>query len=64
MKPYQQRVVAERADLHEKIKRLGDFLGGNAELSVAERSRLLRQHGWMCGYLAVLGERIAAFEGC
>ena len=63
MAPHQQRVVDERADLHEKIERLGRFMDGDlfAGLPFEERGRLRRQFGWMCGYRAVLDERIAAF---
>ena len=64
MAPHQQRVVDERADLQGKIERLGKFMDGDlfARLPIAEQNRLRQQSGWMCGYRAVLDERIAAFS--
>lgn len=65
MQPHQQRVIDERADLDSKCKKLSDFMGADIfnSLGRLEQDRLRRQFGWMCGYRAVLDERIAAFEG-
>lgn len=61
--PHQQRVVGERADLADKLDKLGVFLGGSVfnELPEDERDRLTRQHAAMSSYLNVLDERIGAF---
>lgn len=63
MLPYQERVVAEKSELDEKLTKLlcffqsPDFIA----LSEAERSRLRNQARFMDGYAAVLEERISAF---
>lgn len=63
MQPYQQRVVEEKADLDEKLEKLGDFCNTPvfASLDPAEQNRLDRQFLIMNLYAQVLGERIAAF---
>jgi hypothetical protein len=63
MEPYQERVVAEKNDLDEKIRKLTAFVGGTlfASLSDQERSRLSIQLQHMNGYSEILGQRIAAF---
>lgn len=63
MQPHQQRVVAEKAELDEKIAGLRTFIAGNIyeSLTVGERTRLVRQLAHMTAYSNVLGERIAAF---
>jgi hypothetical protein len=63
LQPYQQRVVDERTELHEKIVKLGEFMRTDffKSLLPAEQDRLRRQSGWMCGYRATLDERIGAF---
>jgi hypothetical protein len=64
MKPHQQRVVEEKAELDAKMEKLGAFLGtpAYAGLSEAERSRLRSQALFMVGYSVILGERIEAFQ--
>jgi len=64
MKPFQQRVVDEKAALDDKIGRLRPFIGGETFLSLPreEQKRMERQLHIMDEYSAVLGERIAAFE--
>jgi len=66
VKPYQARVLTERADLSEKVEKLGRFLfdGTSAVLSlpVDEQARLLKQYSYMRIYLEVLDERIVAFD--
>lgn len=63
MKPHEERVVAEKAELDEKCTKLTafTFTGIFAELPSDERDRLNRQHAIMEQYSKVLGERIAAF---
>lgn len=56
---HQDRVRAERAELNEKIVKLGTEVW--ATLPVAERERLRRQRTAMREYLDILDERIAAF---
>ncbi len=65
MKPHQERVVTEKSQLDEKIDKLRAFLSGDVFLTLPgdERARLSCQLGHMQGYSAVLGDRIAAFEG-
>lgn len=63
MQPHQKRVVDEKADLDEKLEKLGDFCNTPifAGLDQAEQNRLNRQFLIMELYAQVLGERIAAF---
>ena len=63
MKPFQQRVVDEKAELDEKLAKLASFTTGDvfANLPADEQGRLNRQHSIMEDYSAILGERIAAF---
>jgi len=63
MKPHQERVVIEKAELDEKRKKLTVFLGGDVwrGLDELEQSRLNRQLEAMTLYSNILGERIAAF---
>lgn len=63
MAPHQERVVAEKAELDEKIDKLTSFIDTPvfAGLDEAEQERLVRQLHHMGHYTAVLGERIAAF---
>lgn len=61
--PHQQRVVGERDELADKLKKLETFFTNPIfdGLPKAEKDRLKRQAGHMDGYLAVLNERIEAF---
>lgn len=61
--PHQQRVVAERDELADRLAKLLAFFQSPifAGLSAAEQTRLRSQARFMDGYLAVLGERIEAF---
>lgn len=63
LQPHQQRVVAERAELADRLtKLLAFFKTSNFDgLDVSERIRLRLQAHHMGGYLDVLNERIAAF---
>lgn len=62
--PHQQRVVAEKDEVSERLSKLLAFFQGPIfpTLSEAERSRLRNQARFMDGYAAVLEERIAAFQ--
>jgi len=64
MKPYQERVVKERAELDEKLEKLNAFGTSDffSSLPLDEQQRLIRQSKIMDQYSVVLGERIAAFE--
>ncbi len=65
MQPHQQRVVDDRNELDEKVKKLGVFIGGDSKiflgLPVEEQERLRRQHSVMTIYSNILAERINAF---
>lgn len=64
MQPYQRRVIAERAECHERIERLFVFTGTQAmrDLDLHEQMRLVRQLNLMRQLRDVLDERIAAFK--
>ena len=60
--PHQQRVVAERAELDDKRKKLEAFIDSEKFRILcdrSERSRMRRQHANMTDYSNVLGDRIA-----
>ncbi len=66
--PHQVRVVAEKAQLDDRIEKLGAFIGDIGSpgpvfgtLPDADRYRLYRQYNLMREYSAILGDRIAAF---
>lgn len=63
MKPHQERVVAEKAELDGKRERLTSFIGGPTyrTLDATEQSRLNRQLEAMTLYSNILDERIGAF---
>jgi hypothetical protein len=63
MQEYQERVIAERSELVEKVEKLKLFLADKLfdTLAPAEQWRLTRQLVYMQSYLAVLEERIATF---
>jgi hypothetical protein len=64
LQPHQQRVIAERDELQERLDKLTLFINTQAFLDIqyAEQSRLIRQQGIMSALLDVLDERIAAFK--
>lgn len=65
MKPHQQRVIDEKADLDERARKLSDFIGNNPmfeTLDPEEQERMKVQNDLMWQYSEVLGERIAAFQ--
>ena len=63
METYQKRVVREKLELDEKLKRLKDFLLGDRkkEVPLVELERLQRQSVAMKEYSEILGERIEGF---
>jgi hypothetical protein len=64
MEAHQQRVVAEKAELNEKLTKLSEFIEMSpifAGLPDDERERLVRQKSCMQEYSEILGERISAF---
>ena len=64
MLPYQLRVVQEKVELDEKIKRLREFKQGEVytNLPVGEMILLSKQLSAMDKYSECLGKRIAAFK--
>jgi len=63
MEAYQERVVAEKEELDEKLSKLKAFTESEQFQSVPadEQGRMNRQHAAMEDYSNVLGERIANF---
>ncbi len=63
LQPHQQRVVAEKEEVSDRLAKLLTFFQSPVfqGLPEAERSRLRNQARFMDGYAAVLEERIAAF---
>jgi len=64
MLPFQQRVVDERNELVDKLKKLMAFIRGPMFKTVdpAEQERLTRQSKLMDEYSGVLAERISEFK--
>lgn len=64
LQPHQQRVVDERAELDEKVKKLGAFVDGLAFAAIdpVDRALLREQLVVMRQYLYVLKQRIARFK--
>lgn len=63
MQAHQERVVAERTELDDKMDKLSKFLDTNTYYNLAEgeKGRLVEQLGIMNQYRDVLDRRIAAF---
>jgi hypothetical protein len=63
MAPHQERVIAEKVELDEKLAKLMAFFETEVfdGLVADERERLSKQAEYMQLYSDVLGERIAAF---
>jgi hypothetical protein len=63
MEAYQERVLAERDELSERLDKLRTFLNSAKFDAVPrpEQVRMTRQYLAMSSYLDVLNERIAAF---
>ena len=66
LQPHQERVVAEKAELDEKLTKLSAFISSpNFTAFVkdeAERGQLVCQEEVMKDYSAILAERIQAFQ--
>ncbi len=64
MLPHQERVVQEKKELDEKIKKLDLFMNTDTykALDREERDRLVSQQYHMVGYSRALMGRIAAFN--
>ena len=64
LQPHEQRVVAEKNEVSDRLAKLLSFFQGPVfqKLGEAERSRLRNQARFMDGYAAVLEERIDAFS--
>lgn len=63
LQPHQQRVVAERTELEDRLGKLQAFITGEKFASIpdAEQGRLVLQHHIMIALALVLEQRIAAF---
>lgn len=60
--PYQERVIAEKAELVEKTQKLREFLEAcPSHVDEEERRRLTKQLCAMQDYSGILGQRIDAF---
>lgn len=64
LQPHQTRVIAERDELATRLTALQAFIKSDrfSSVEIAEQGRLLRQELIMVDLLAVLNERIAAFN--
>lgn len=64
LQPHQERVLEEKRELDEKIRKLTVFIASAriAQVSLAESRRLYRQLQHMLDYSRVLEDRINAFE--
>lgn len=62
--PHQYRVIAERDELATRLTALQAFIKSDrfSSVEIAEQGRLLRQELIMVDLLAVLNERIAAWQ--
>ena len=65
MDAWQERVIEEKNELDEKIRKLSAFLqSANVNLlNSTDRRLLTEQHVFMRYYSYILGERISLFEG-
>ncbi len=61
--PHQERVIQEKVELDEKLKKLNDFFKTEtfSSLGYGDTALLTRQFEHMLRYSETLGERIAAF---
>jgi hypothetical protein len=65
MEAYQQRVVNELNDLHDRRVKLSEFIRSNEEfgkLSNPEQKLLLDQQAIMIQYEAILDQRVGIFK--
>jgi hypothetical protein len=65
MKPHEERVVDEKKELDEKLRKLAIFINGDTfkTLPIREGELLLDQEVCMRRYSDILGERITHFVG-
>lgn len=67
LKPHQQRVVAEHAELADRLQKLGKFITDTPQVFLAlpleEQDLLHQQHAAMTAYHDILVQRIAGFAG-
>lgn len=65
MKPHEQRVIDEKAELDARLGNLIQFFSSDTchGLPFDERGRLHRQAEVMREYSSILGERINHFDG-
>ena len=63
MEEYQKRVIEEKAELDEKIKKLEAFISSKRIISInlMERARLQSQYDTMVKYSNILNQRIINF---
>lgn len=64
MEAWQDRVIAEKRELDEKIVKLAEFISGNASFDVLpteERGLLRAQRDTMLDYSDILKQRIDRF---
>lgn len=63
MKPHEQRVLQEQADLDEKIARLRGFMNTDTFAAIDHTDQVLLrwQYNSMCAYSQALASRIARF---
>lgn len=63
MKPHQERVVIEKKELDEKLRKLHDFLTGELIQSLPDEDQLLlkQQYKVMKEYSTILSDRIERF---
>ena len=63
MEDFQERVMVEKLQLDDRLKRLEEFIESKVfpTLTPAEQERLMHQSHLMEGYSNILGERIENF---
>lgn len=64
LQPYQERVIAERDELQERIGRLSEFLDTEIfqDLPPGSQNLMMDQFSVMLRYRGILNQRIALFE--
>lgn len=63
LKPHEERILAERGELSDRLGKLNAFIDGAGFVALAETDRdlLVRQRSYMTAYLGVLSLRVARF---
>lgn len=62
MEPWQERVIAEKVELDDRLERLHHALRFRTDLDPAQRDLMFRQACYMEAYSSTLRERIEAFS--